>query len=40
VAVEPSEAVELKIAREEKVDEAIKHTNKWIKIVKFRDGSR
>ena len=35
VAVEPSEAVELKIAQEEKVDEAIKHTNKWIKIVKF-----
>jgi hypothetical protein len=35
VTVEPSEAIELKIAREEKVDEAIKHTNKWIKIVKF-----
>jgi hypothetical protein len=35
VAVEPSEAIELKIAREEQVDEAIKHTNKWIKIVKF-----
>jgi hypothetical protein len=35
VAVEPSEAVELKIAQEEKVDEAIKHTNRWIKLVKF-----
>lgn len=35
VAVEPSEAVELKIAEAEKVDEAIKHTNKWIKWVKF-----
>jgi hypothetical protein len=35
VAVEPSQAVELKIAQEEKVDEAIKHSNKWIKIVKF-----
>jgi hypothetical protein len=35
VAVEPSEAIELKIAQEEKVDEAIRHTNKWIKAVKF-----
>jgi hypothetical protein len=35
VAVEPSEAVELKIAKEEQVDEAIKYTNKWIKLVKF-----
>lgn len=35
VAVEPSEAIELKLAREEEVDVAIKHTNKWIKIVKF-----
>jgi hypothetical protein len=35
VAVEPSEAIELKIAEEERVDEAIKHSNKWIKIVKF-----
>lgn len=35
VAVEPSEAIELKIAEEEKVDEALKHTNKWIKLVKF-----
>lgn len=35
VAVEPSEAVEVKLAREEEVDVAIKHTNKWIKIVKF-----
>lgn len=35
VAVEPSEAVEVKYAEEEVVDEAIKHTNKWIKIVKF-----
>ena len=35
VAVEPSEAVELKLAEQEKVDTAIKHTNKWIKYVKF-----
>jgi hypothetical protein len=35
VAVEPSEAVELKIAKEEEVDVAIKHSNKWIKLVKF-----
>ena len=33
VAVEPSESVELKIAEQEKIDEAIKHSNKWIKIV-------
>ena len=33
VAVEPSEAIELKIAEQEKVDEAIKYANKWIKIV-------
>ena len=31
----PSEAVELKLAEQEKVDTAIKHTNKWIKYVKF-----
>lgn len=35
VAVEPSEAIEVKLAQEEKVDEAMKHTNKWIKLVKF-----
>ena len=35
VAVEPSESIEVKLADEEVVDEAIKHTNKWIKIVKF-----
>jgi hypothetical protein len=35
VAVEPSEAIELKLAKEEEVDVAIKHTNKWIKLVKF-----
>lgn len=35
VAVEPSESVELKLAQEEKVDTAIRHTNKWIKIVQF-----
>ena len=35
VAVEPSEAVELKLASEEKVDTAIKHTNKWIKLAQF-----
>lgn len=34
VAVEPSEAIEIRAAEEEKVDEAIKHTNKWIKWVK------
>lgn len=35
VAVEPSEAVEIKLAEAEKVDEAIKHTNKWIRYVKL-----
>lgn len=35
VAVEPSEAIELKLASEDKVDTAIKHTNKWIKLVQF-----
>lgn len=35
VAVEPSEAVELKLAEQEKVDKAIQHSNKWIKLVKF-----
>lgn len=35
VAVEPSEAIELKLASEEKVDTAIKHTNKWIKLAQF-----
>ena len=35
VAVEPSEAVEIKTAEQERVDEAIKHTNKWIKWVKM-----
>jgi len=35
VAVEPSEAVEVKLADAEVVDTAIKHTNKWIKWVKF-----
>ena len=35
VAVEPSEAVEVKLANQEVVDTAIKHTNKWIKYVKF-----
>ena len=35
VAFEPSESIEVKLADEEVVDEAIKHTNKWIKIVKF-----
>ncbi len=35
VAVEPSEAVELKLAGQEKADTAIRHTNKWIKYVKF-----
>lgn len=35
VAVEPAESVQLKLADQEKVDTAIKHTNKWIKYVKF-----
>lgn len=35
VAVEPSEAIELKFADQEKVDEAIKHTKSWMKFVKF-----
>ena len=35
IAVEPSEAIEVKLASEEKVDEALKHTNRWIKLVKF-----
>lgn len=35
VAVEPSESIQLKIATEEKVDVAIKHSNKWIKIAKL-----
>ncbi|RHH14369.1 hypothetical protein DW228_06100 [Bacteroides fragilis] len=35
VAVEPSEAIELKLADQEKVDKAIKHTQGWIKYVKF-----
>lgn len=35
VAVEPSETIELKLAAEEKADVAIKHSNKWIKLVKF-----
>lgn len=35
VAVEPSEAIEVKLADAERMDEAIKHTNKWIKWVKL-----
>lgn len=35
VAVEPSEAIERKYVQQEQVDEAIKHTNKWIKWVKL-----
>lgn len=35
VAVEPSEAIELKIAKQEEVDVAIGHVNKWIRLVKF-----
>lgn len=35
VAVEPSEAVELKLAEEEKIDSAIAHTNKWVKLAQF-----
>jgi hypothetical protein len=35
VAVEPSEAIEVRTAEQERVDEAIKHTNKWIKWVQM-----
>lgn len=35
VAVEPSEAVSVKLADAEVVDEAIKHTNKWLKYLKI-----
>ena len=35
VAVEPSEAIEVKTAEQERLDEAIKHTNKWIKWVRM-----
>nr|DAG88113.1 MAG TPA: hypothetical protein [Herelleviridae sp.] len=35
VAVEPSEAIERKYVQQERVDKAIKHTNKWIKWVKL-----
>lgn len=35
VAVEPSESIQLKLAAEEKVDVAIKHSNKWIKYAKL-----
>ena len=35
IAVEPSEAVEVKIAREEEIDKSISDTNKWIQLVKF-----
>lgn len=38
VAVEPSESIELKIAEQEKVDDAIHETNKWIKIVNIGRG--
>lgn len=35
VAVEPSESIQLKLARQEEVDVAIKHTNKWIKYTRI-----
>lgn len=35
VAVEPSEAIELLDVEQETYKEAIKHTNKWMKLVKF-----
>lgn len=35
VAVEPSESVQLKLAAEEEVDVAIKHSNKWIKYARL-----
>ena len=38
VAVEPSESIELKTAEQEVVDEAIKRSNKWMKIVNIGRG--
>lgn len=35
VAVEPSESVQLKLAAEERVDVAMKHSNKWIRYAKL-----
>lgn len=35
VAVEPSESIQLKIAKQEEVDVAIKHSNKWIRYAKL-----
>lgn len=35
VAVEPSQAVEVKDTEQEKVDQAVKYTNKWLRIVRF-----
>jgi len=35
VAVEPSEAVEVRLAEAEQVDVAIRHTNKWIKYARL-----
>lgn len=35
VAVEPSEGIELKATEQEKFDRAARHSNKWIKYVKF-----
>ena len=33
VAVEPSEAIELQTADQERVDQSLKYTNKWLNIV-------
>lgn len=35
VAAEPSEQIEIKLADQEKAEEAIKHTNKWIKYTRL-----
>lgn len=35
VAVEPSEAVSIKVADAEEVDKAVKHTNKWLRIARL-----
>ncbi|GAB6119677.1 DUF6046 domain-containing protein [Dysgonomonas termitidis] len=35
VAVEPSGAIELRLAAGEQADVAVRHSNKWIKLVKF-----
>lgn len=38
VAVEPSESIELKTTEQEVVSQAIKHTNKWMKVINIGRG--